>query len=109
MSQKPESVFWRKIKPQLEALPNTWVERVQQVSIRGTPDVFLCINGYFIVLELKKDEFTEPDKMQEWKLEQIARAKGIAIVAHPENWETVYKMLVEIACAEVENSFVERH
>lgn len=98
MSQKPETVFWRRIKPLLEALPNTFVERVQQVSIRGTPDVFLCVNGWFVVLELKRDEDEEPDKLQQFKLNCVTNARGVAIVCCPENWESVFSYLKELAC-----------
>lgn len=97
MAQKPETLFSKRIKPLLEALPNTWVERVQQVSIRGTPDWILCVRGHFVALELKKDDETMPDALQIHKLNKIQRASGLAFVVSPENWEAIYKILIDIA------------
>lgn len=93
MPRKSETKFKEKIKPLLEKLPNTWVEKIQQVSIRGTPDFILCVNGKFIALELKKDKYEKADPLQEYKLNKIIDSGGIGIVVCPENWEEIYKFL----------------
>lgn len=102
MSQKPETVFRQnRVRPDLLALPNCAIFPIQQKSIRGDPDFILCINGLFIGLELK-DDGKEPDPLQEFKLDNIKNAKGIALVAQPQNWDEIYEILKEIACSEVE-------
>ncbi len=97
MAKKEESKFWHKIRPSLLALPNTWFERITQVSTRGTPDVIMCINGWFVALELKKSEKEKPDPLQEFKLGKIREANGFAFVCHPKNWETLLEFLTELS------------
>lgn len=61
-----------------------WCEKIDQVAIRGTPDVLCCWNGVFIAAELKKDEGTAVEPLQLVKLEQIRQAGGIAELVWPE-------------------------
>lgn len=98
MSQKPETIFKNKIRPKLEALPNTWVCKIQQVGIRGDPDFVLCVNGIFVALELKKDAKEKADPLQLHKLEKIKNAGGWAFVVHPKNWLEIYAALKKLAC-----------
>lgn len=97
MSKKPETKFSNRVKEDLERLPNTWVEKIQQVAIRGTPDFILCVNGTFIGLELKKDKHAPMSGLQKHKLANIADAGGIPLLAYPENWEEIYTFLAVIA------------
>lgn len=98
MAQKPETLFYvNKVKPDLEKLPNTWFVKVQMVALRGIPDVLLCVCGFFIAMELKKDEKQGPSPLQEWNLQGIGRAGGMAFVVHPGNWKETYELLKEIA------------
>lgn len=80
----------------LEALPNCWVEKIQQVSIRGTPDFLMCLSGVFVAIELKTDE-GDLEPLQEFKLEKISRCGGVALVVTPSNWEETYEFLHQIA------------
>lgn len=98
--KKPETVFKEKIRPLLEALPNTWVCKTQQISIRGTPDFLLCIAGHFAALELKKDGKTDASPLQQFTLQRIRHAGGYAKLAHPENWNEIYEELKELAYQE---------
>ena len=51
MSQQPEAQFWSTLK---RNLPNTWfVNRIENRIGGGVPDVYICINGKSIWLELK--------------------------------------------------------
>ena len=84
-----ETIFKERIRPFLEALPNSWIEKIQQRAIRGTPDFLCCIAGRFVAIELKRDRRQKPDKLQAFKLAKIKRASGITVVVHPENWEKV--------------------
>lgn len=64
-------------------------------------DLFMCINGLFIALELK-DIGKNPTPLQEYKLNEVKKAKGMAFVVDPESWDEIYEILKEIACSEVE-------
>lgn len=86
---KPETVFRRnKVDPFLKQLKNCFNESIQQVSIHGSPDKFLCIHGRFVALELKSSG-GKPTQLQDYKLASIEKSGGATIVAYPENWEQV--------------------
>jgi pterin-4a-carbinolamine dehydratase len=72
------------------------VVKVQQVSIRGTPDFLLCVSGVFVAIELKTDD-GKLDKLQEWNLKKIADTGGIAIVLTPSNLDKTMEFLSDIA------------
>lgn len=93
MAQKLETKFKNRIRPLLEKIPNCFVIKIQQTSIRGDPDFVLCIRGRFVALELKKDLKEMAMLLQEYKLNKITKAGGISFVVCPETWETVYKIL----------------
>lgn len=93
---KPETVFRRRILPKLKALPNCVVFPVQQKSISGDPDYILCLNGYFVALELKS-ELGEASELQKYKLNEVGKSGGVAILCYPDNWEIVYDFLKRIA------------
>lgn len=97
MAKQKETVFKEKIVPILKALPNTWLVKVQQRSIRGTPDILMCINGDFVALELKKSMSECPDPLQDHNLNLIIKAKGIAIKVFPENWDIVLMRLKKLS------------
>lgn len=97
MAQKPETLFKNRIKPQLESLASTWFVKVQQVAMRGTPDFLLCINGRFVAIELKASAKDKASKLQEWTLDQISKAGGIALIACPENWAEVKELLINLS------------
>lgn len=80
----------------LKKLPNSWWESIQQLSIRGTPDIIGHVNGYFVALELKTKS-GKLSKLQRIKLIEINRNKGIAVKVSPDNWTCVYKYLLELS------------
>jgi hypothetical protein len=96
MAKKPETAFKEKIRPYLDALPHAWFEKIQQASIRGTPDFLGTIRGRFFAIELKIDG-EAPDALQEYKLNQIAEAGGVGLVVTPSNWKVTYKKLAVFA------------
>lgn len=81
----------------LASIPNIWCEKIQQVGKRGTPDILACVNGKFVAIELKKDDKSLPDKLQQHKLKKIVKAGGVSFVACPENSETVIGMIAIMA------------
>lgn len=93
---KPETKFRNKILPKLRKIPNSFFESVQQISIRGTPDILGVINARFIALELKVGK-NKPSLMQEMKLKQIEEAGGYAKVVYPENFDEVLSELLIIS------------
>lgn len=70
----------------MQAIPNSWVKKIQQVALRGTPDFLMCLSGLFVAIELKTDE-GETSALQDYNLEQIASSGGIAIIMTPSNFE----------------------
>lgn len=76
----------------LDGLPDTWHEKIQQVSIRGTPDRLVCIRGQFIALEEKASRAAAEEKahkghaLQKHKLAKIRAAGGEGLIVYPENW-----------------------
>lgn len=100
MPLKPETKFKNKVMPLLRALPYSWWEKIQQKSIRGTPDIIGCMNGTFIAIELKSDKHSKVDELQRWKLDQIDRAGGISVILYPGNWDKWYKKFKKYAKGE---------
>ncbi len=96
MAQKTET-RWRNsvVVPFLKTLKHTWFTSIQQVSIKGTPDILLCANGRFVGLELKTNE-GKLSKLQEYNLECIEKAGGMAIVANPSTWDGIKTFLTHI-------------
>jgi len=92
MAQKPETVFKQRIMPFLKRLPKTWVVKVQQVSIRGTPDILMCVNGVFVALELKTI-VGKVDQLQQYTIDKINRCGGYAFIVDPSNWERIHEFL----------------
>lgn len=97
MAKKPETVFKDRIRPHLNALPNSWFVKVQQRGIRGTPDLLGCVNGLFVALELKESHRARIDALQIYTLEMIRKCGGNALVVCPENWEEVHELLKILA------------
>jgi len=52
-----------------------------EMQERGIPDILCCWKGLFIGIELKEPG-GEPEPIQEYHLEQIAKANGSAFCAH---------------------------
>lgn len=96
MSQKPETKFRMKVVDKLKTLPFTAVFSIQQRTIKGDPDLMVCMRGFFIGLELKSEE-GEPSKLQEYKLEKIRKAQGRAYTVFPNNWDEIFIELTKLA------------
>lgn len=96
MSRKPESNFRDRVRRDLQALPNTVLFPIQQVSIGGDPDFLLCVRGFFVALELKSTG-GKVSPLQEHKLQAVVKAGGTSLVAFPKNWKQVYKFIFDLA------------
>jgi hypothetical protein len=96
MAEKAETRFKNKVRADLASLKNTWFVKIQQQTIRGTPDFLLCVNGVFVAIELKTAK-GKLDRLQEFNLDQIIKARGISIVATPKMWDGIFNQLIEIS------------
>lgn len=93
MAKKPETLFKEKVLEELRTLPHSYWIKIQQVTLKGVPDILGVINGRFIALELKKDAKEKPEKLQEYVLNEVNKAGGIALVTSPENFEGIKKYI----------------
>lgn len=89
MAKKPETILKEKVLDDLKALPNAYSKKIQQVAIRGTLDLILCINGKFVAIELKSGN-EQPDPLQQYEIEKILKAGGMVFVVNPMNWPDVF-------------------
>lgn len=101
MAKKPETLFKEKVQDFIKTLPNTWCLKTQERTIRGIPDLLLCIKGQFVAIELKKSVEDEPDPLQEFNLTKITKAGGASLTAYPENWPQVMGVLIKLATGKV--------
>lgn len=53
----------------------------------GTPDLIICCNGRFVGIELKAPN-GKPSPLQEYHIEEIRKAGGLAEVLYPKDFET---------------------
>lgn len=92
MPRQREGLFKDVFLKQLRTIPFSWWEKIQQVSIRGTPDVIGVVRGNFVAIELKTNcGIVSP--IQYLKLDLIKQAGGIAEVVSPANAEEILKIL----------------
>jgi len=58
----------------------------------GVPDIVACLNGAFIAIEVKR-EGKKPTPLQERRMDEIRKARGIAL------WGTAEKVISELKAA----------
>lgn len=93
---KPESAFRKKVDQFLRTLPFCKSLSIQQKAITGHPDKVLCLAGWFVGLEIKTDEGS-PSARQILTLEEVLKAKGVALICRPNNFEEVKEILRKIS------------
>ena len=96
MSKKPETIFAEMVDKDLKKVfgKDVWVENIQQVGKRGTPDRLICLCGDFIALELKVDGGTSA-MLQLIKLKEIIRAGGKGYIVYPHTWHNLLSELTK--------------
>ena len=97
MAKFPETRFKEVVLRELRQLPRTWVVKIQQVSINGTPDILACVNGVFVALELKRAKDAYLSELQRYELMRIKAANGVGFVTYPANWRRIYAKLAKLA------------
>lgn len=55
------------------------------------------VRGRYVALELKRSSKEHAGELQLYMLKKIKRARGIALVVYPENWEQVYELLQKLS------------
>lgn len=95
MAKQEETKFKEKVQRRLKAVPNLWFVKIQQVALRGTPDILMCFKGRFIAWELKTDT-GRLSGLQSFNLERIGASGGVARVVTPSNFEESLKELLSI-------------
>jgi hypothetical protein len=95
MPKNPETFLKERFLRDVRDFPNLWVEKIQQMTIRGTPDILGCVNGRFIAVELKAGSKVHP--LQQHKLDKIHEAKGISLVCDWDNYESTLGIIQTLA------------
>ena len=93
VTKQAETSFKERVLPRLRKIPNSWWVKIQQVGIRGTPDILGCIAGAFVAIELKQSATAHIDALQRHELYRIGEAGGVAMVMHPDNMEELFAAL----------------
>jgi len=103
--KKAETKFKEKVQKDLKTLNNCWFVKIQQASIRGIPDILMCLCGTFVAIELKRAEDAPRNKLQEWTLHAISHANGMSFICTPENWEETFMIFEHMDEEGTEESF----
>ena len=91
-----EREFKERVLKDLAKLPKFWFKKLQEVSRRGILDIIMCLDGYFVHIELKKEDGIL-DKLQEKNIKEITTiANGLAFVARPSSWTVQFKVLQDM-------------
>jgi hypothetical protein len=96
MAQTPEGKFKDKVLKDLKQIPRVWAEKIQQVAKVGTHDIFICVNGKFLSLELKGPKGF-PSEMQLYKARKIRKAGGLCWIVYPHEWPEVLEKIKRLA------------
>lgn len=92
-----ETVFKIKVMAHLKATPGLWFTKVSQRSVRGIPDIIGCYRGRLFAWELKVGRNkVAPKGLQAYHLRCIEEAGGIAREVNPDNFEQIFKELLNV-------------
>lgn len=102
---KPETKFRvNQVDPFLKKLRATRPFSIQQLSLVGDPDKLVCIRGYFVALELKREE-GEATPLQRKTLLEVRKAGGIGLVVKPSNWSGVKALLQRLSLGDYDDVY----
>jgi len=60
----------------------------------GIPDLLICVNGYFVAVEVKGEK-GKPSELQLHNIAEIKKAGGNAMVLYPKDFEE-FKQLIHL-------------
>lgn len=91
-----EKLYENKIKKFLES-EGAWFVKffANRMTKEGIPDIFACVNGYFVGIEVKAQN-GRPSPLQMYHCEQIRKAGGFAFVVYPTGWEQLKKFISDL-------------
>ena len=90
-----EKNFQTAFLKKLRKIPRSfWYKANDRVTI-GVPDIFGCVSGVFIAIELKTRSKVTP--LQAHFLREITKAHGQSFVVSPDNADEVLKYLTKLA------------
>lgn len=97
--KQPETKFKEKVLAKLMVLKlqtkgKIWYLKTQEKATRGIPDILICAGGIFLAWELKVGK-NKASGLQDFILQKINEAGGIAKVVTPENLDEAY---MEVQC-----------
>jgi hypothetical protein len=96
MSQQSETIFKINVLRDLrEITPNIWILKTQERSRRGVPDLVICLEGFFVAIELKIDG-EKPDALQRITLDRIQTAEGVSFWTCPASWSKDLGILCQL-------------
>lgn len=80
-----ETKLKERFLPRLKELPNTKAEKIQQLSIKGTPDILMSCRSQHFAIELKVSDKSKVDLLQRKNLIEYHLSGSIAIFVHNDN------------------------
>jgi hypothetical protein len=83
-------------KNQMEAV-NGWFFKVWGGGYQkaGIPDLLMCVNGFFISVELKAQKGTASE-LQKLNTERVNASNGIGIILYPDGFEDFKEIVKEV-------------
>ena len=104
MAKKPETVLKEKVLADLKEVPGVYVRKIQQVSLRGTLDLMVCVAGNFVAIELKANDNEDLDDLQKHEASKILKAGGYVFKVTPMTWPGVLSSIKRMAYFEAKTA-----
>ena len=97
-----ESTFKKKVKKELDGIPNLYYFVKEALALRGIPDIIGCCHGRFFAWELKRSAEEARKKtgrivLQKHVIKLIQKSGGIAGIVHPGNLDDKLKELLSLS------------
>ena len=93
LSRQPETIFKEKVYKRLDKIPDLFYEKIQQVALRGTPDIIGCYQGFYFAFELKVGK-NKADALQRYTLGKIGDAGGLKLTVYPKSLDQAIERLL---------------
>lgn len=98
MGKKQETIFKEKAIERLKKIPCSYWVKIQQVALRGVPDLLGVVDGRAIAIELKVS--AKVDTLQHYVLRQYEKAGAYARVMTPDNIDDIIRDLIGMVSLE---------
>lgn len=90
MSKKPETTFKEFCADEIATLPNVFYMKLEAGAVRGYADIFMVVNTFAFVWELKKSIKEDATALQLYNLRRAKKAGAIARLVYPENFDECF-------------------